>query len=134
MTTDVELRSLHCFEVSDAYFQPVEGFDSFPSLINLELIAGDLTALVESHFLIPAVLPTLRLFYAYNIALDKDSIPLSLTHPSPLYARWYGRRYRPSTPLYSATSLTGPLLLHSAGLPLQLPLRHTVNRNSHARL
>ena len=83
ISSDVELRSLHCEEADYATFEPNEGFDSFPSLVDLALHGGTLTALVEAHFLTSAVLPSLRLFYASEVRLDGG---LSLTHPSPLYA------------------------------------------------
>ena len=84
--SDVELRSLHCEEADYATFEPNDGFDSFPSLVNLTLQGGDLTALVEANFLTPAVLPSLRLFYASEVRLDDGLVPLSLTYPSTHYA------------------------------------------------
>ena len=89
--SDVELRSLHCEEADYATFEPNDGFDSFPSLVNLTLQGGDLTALVEANFLTPAVLPSLRLFYASEVyasevRLDDGLVPLSLTYPSTRYA------------------------------------------------
>ena len=82
ITLDVELHSLRCFEVSNAYFRPNEGFESFPSLVNLALHGGHLTALVEASFLTSAVLPSLRLFRASLVGFDGISRHSTLTPPS----------------------------------------------------
>ena len=83
MTLDVELRSLHCIAANYTTFEPKDGFDSFPSPVNLTLQSG---APVAANFLTPAVLPFLRLFCARDLALHHGLDRLTLTNPSTRYA------------------------------------------------
>ena len=120
---------MFCYEANYATFEPYNV--SLESLVNLTLIGGALTALIEGHCLTPAVVPSLRLFHADDVTLHDGFVHLSLTFPSTLYA---ASLYHLSLEHANEDLLPRPLILDSVYIPLELPLHNTALRHSNALL